>query len=683
MTQPTLYLCEKRSQAEKIARALGNTRNRKGYMETAAGTVTYARGHLFEDLRPDDYRDDWGTPWRLEVLPMVPDAFRDRPRDRAAAAQYRVIEGLLARAGEVVIATDPDREGEAIARDILAHADYKGPLRRLWLRGEDMASIRKALDALRPGSETEALYRAAKARAYADLLVGINLTRAVTLTVGAGGKGALHVGRVQTPALWMVIERDRQIEAFVPEPFYELEAHLKTTGGIDLDLVHAPAAEARIKDREAAARLAEQAKGASEPLAVETEEKRQAPPLPFNLPDLQKEANKKWSWSAKKTLDTAQALYTKGLTTYPRTAVRHLATDQRDEVEATLAHLKACEPLAELITGFTPVIRDTTFDSAKAGAHTGLCPTLQPADLDALGSDERKLYLLIARRYVAALMPDYEYLRTVITWTVDGTEFKRIGTTPRNRGWKAAWRVDDGDGTETLPPVKGGDMATAEAIEVIDKQTQPPRPYTVASWLADMEGAAKFAKDPRIRGILHRKEQKGIGTSATRDQIQEALIGRGYVTLDKREVRSTPKGRNLIEAMEKTVPRVIDPAETAVWEDTLDQIAEGKGDADAFIAAIVDALEENVRSLHQLGGAAKADGAPGDRHRKRHRDKAPAKPAAVLDVPYDEREEAKALGARWDAANKCWYVPQGTDPAPFAKWQPTEADRIDRNKSSI
>lgn len=625
-----LFICEKPSQARNVAAALGGGRAGGGMIETREGIVTHARGHFFELLKPDAYPGaGWDGGWSLDRLPIVPETFRYELK-KDVAAQFKLIRQLLAKASEVVIASDPDREGEAIVRTILAEARYRGPTKRLWFNGEDANSIKKALGRLKPGSETEPLYFAQQARDRADFIVGMTCTRGATCAFGGATKGALHVGRVVTPTLWLVVKRDREIANFRPEDYFELVASMESRGK-RFRLRHAPPAEERIKTKAEAEARATRAKGASGPLRVSKEAKRQAPPKPFTLPALQKRANNLWGWSAEKTLQTAQKLYEAKLTTYPRTDCPYLADDQWEEVPATLAHLAGQQEFAALIESFEPRRRKEVFDSAKVEAHSGLVPTLERADLGALDADARRLYLLVARTYVAMLMPDYEYLAARVSFDANGVPFWVTGQIPQKLGWKAAFTRDEGgdwneggenqgddgpgdtgrgtgrnggkdEGEAALPDVADGDPASALGIEIEAKQTKPPPHYTEATLLADMENIGKFVESPKLKKIL--KENAGIGTPATRDAIIKKLRDpkNGYVRVAGKKLIATDKGTTFIEALEQHVPELVNPGVTALWEEALEKIARGEANHEAFIRAAGEKVAKQVEKFRAAAG---------------------------------------------------------------------------------
>jgi DNA topoisomerase-3 len=626
-----LLICEKPSQARNVADVLGVTGKGKGYIETKDGTVTHGIGHLIEEQVPDEYGQGWDK-WDLGVLPMVPSPWRMKVKEQVQG-QFHVVRGLLKNATEVVIASDPDREGEAIVRNILEECGWRpGPGRklfRLWFNGEDKASIKKALERIRAAEETEAMFWAQRARARGDWLFGMNLTRLLSKVFDS--KGSLNAGRVLLPTLRMVVDRDRLIENFKPEAYFELTATVGSPdGGVKakhrFPMRHTRPEDRQIKAKEEAAALARQALHARNPLQVTREKKRQGPPNPFTLPALQKRTNNLWGWSADRTLEVAQQLYDARLTTYPRSECAYLADDQAHEIGPTLAHLGGQEELRDLVAGFQPQVRKSVFNSAKVTNHSALIPTMERAPLDRLEADERKLYLLIARGYIAALMPDYEYEATRIELVANGVPFAASGQVPLVLGWRAAFmtdaaaeksnrKVEDGeegdDEERTLPPVQDGDMACVEDVQVDARQTRPPARYTEATLLGDMESIGKYVQDERYKKIL--KETSGIGTAATRHEVLKKLKDEkvGYLKVEKRKIISTEKGRALIDALLRHLPQTVDLGVTAIWEMALEGIAgadpeQSRAASDRFIERIAGDVGKHCEIMKGLPAVARA-----------------------------------------------------------------------------
>ncbi|WP_415907117.1 DNA topoisomerase III [Oleiharenicola sp. Vm1] len=602
-----LFITEKPNQAADLAKVLGSERKTSTHWETADGRVTWLFGHMLRLAQPEEYDPKWGGRWSWEQLPILPERPKFLPIEKTMG-RLREVGALLRECSEVVVATDGDPEGEMIGREVLAHFNWRGPTRRLWLTALDPANIRKALDRIKPGEETVRLYYAAAARSEADWLVGMGPTRAATLK-SPRAAGTMSVGRVQTPTLALVVRRDREIENFKPSDYFEVIAQLRTDAGVEIALRHAPGEEHRITKRADAERIVAGAQGARGPLSVETETgKREKSPSPFSLAALQKKADALWGWPAKKTLQIAQELYEEHkCTSYPRTDVGYLPEEQMADVPKITAALVEYPEFAAL--------RSATFkaghwfnDKKIGGSHHGIIPTNFP-DLAKLNESARDLYLLIARQYLASLMPDYVFDAVNITFTA-GVEFRARGTVPVDYGWRAAFRDEKPETGEeeeadvTLPKVKDGEPAAIMKTSVDAKRTRPPRRYTEGTLLADMENVAKFVTDPQLRAILNRDEgkQRGIGTSATRAEILATLVDRDYIGKKGRQITSTPKGRALVALLERAAPPLVDAGETAIWQMSLDAIAEG-GDPAEFVRGIKGRVTEYIASLHAADAA--------------------------------------------------------------------------------
>lgn len=429
----TLYLAEKPSQARDIAEAIGIKKRANGYIEVVGGKVTWALGHLLEQAMPEEYDERWGGRWSFDTLPMIPEKWKSTVV-RSKAAQLKTIKALLKEASEVVIATDAGREGELIAREILDHCRYRGPIKRLWTSSLVKADIQKALKALKPGSATEPLHEAALARQRADWLYGMNGSRAVTL--GAQHFGTTYpVGRVQTPTLAIVVRREWEIRNFVPQEYFELEATVRTESGHEFLMFHAPAEDKRIRDRAEAERRKKQAEGANGPLKVTKTAGKESPSLPYTLPALQKDANKVLGLSARDTLKIAQELYEGKAITYPRTDCPYLASSQKDEVDPTLDRLAAVFPGAvKALRAAGVTLRPGTFDDSKLTDHHGIVPTMEQVRLQGVAA---QLFALISERYLQTLAPDCHFERTKVALDANGVPFKATGKHITAPGFRA------------------------------------------------------------------------------------------------------------------------------------------------------------------------------------------------------------------------------------------------------
>jgi DNA topoisomerase-3 len=606
-----LYLCEKPSQARDIARVLGANGRGDGYLQGQGITVTWCFGHLLEQAEPEAYGEQYKR-WNFASLPILPQQWQLDVK-KSGAKQFKVIKALLAKAQHVVIATDADREGEMIAREVMDLCRYHGQISRLWLSALDDASIRKALGQLKPGAATEKLYQAGMARSRADWLVGMNLSRAYTLAAQYSGKlgangGALSVGRVQTPTLRLVADRDEQIKHFVPLDYWDVMAAClphDTAQRFKANWI-APKGkegmddEGRCIDKAFAEQVASTCQGQNATvLRCDTERKRQNAPLPYELSGLQVEASRRWGMGAKQVLDVAQALYeTHKLTTYPRTDCGYLPVSQHADaanVFSALAHID--RNLATLVAQADPKRKSKAWDDKKITAHHGIIPTAAHGSLERLSEAEFFIYDLIRKRYLAQFFPAYEYDQSVIELDCQGYIFRASGRVDRVMGWKVAYQ-EPGDNTpipaadtpektaktpeetQALPKLTVGDNVCIDATEILQRQTKPPAPYTEGTLIQAMKNVAKTVENPKLKAIL--KENAGIGTEATRAAIIETLLTRKLLEREgkKKQLRATPKGMALIGMLPNAVK---DPALTAAWEQALEAVANGEMSLEQFM----------------------------------------------------------------------------------------------------
>ncbi|HBN8607107.1 TPA: DNA topoisomerase III [Pseudomonas aeruginosa] len=615
-----VFLCEKPSQGKDIARVLGAGQRGNGCYNGAGVVVTWCIGHLVEAVPPEGYGEQYKR-WAIEQLPILPERWRVEPK-AATAAQFNVVQQLVAKAGELVIATDADREGEMIAREIIDLCGYRGPIQRLWLSALNDASIRKALSTLKPSAETMPLYFSALARSRADWLIGMNLSRLFTLLGRqAGYNGVLSVGRVQTPTLKLVVDRDREIARFVSVPFWAIEVALSHAGQTFVASWTPPQGSTDEAGRCLQQPLAQQAAerlraaGTAQVLSVETERVREGPPLPFDLGTLQEVCSKQLGLDVQETLDIAQALYeTHKATTYPRSDSGYLPESMLAEVPAVLDSLvKTDSSLRPLIDRLDRQQRSRAWNDGKVTAHHGIIPTLEPANLSAMTDKELAVYRLIRAHYLAQFLPHHEFDRTVAQLTFGGQSLVAVGKQIATAGWRqvlAAPALDDTDGEDArrgqvLPALKAGDACQVGEVELKALKTLPPKPYTQGELVKAMKGVAKLVTDPRLKQKL--KDTTGIGTEATRANIISGLLARGCLLKKGRAIRASDAAFTLIDA----VPAAIaDPGTTAVWEQALDMIEAGQMTLDTFIAKQSSWVAQLVQQYRSATLAIKLPPAP-------------------------------------------------------------------------
>lgn len=422
-----LFLCEKPSQGKDIARVLGATQRGDGCYRNAEVTVTWCIGHLVEAAPPESYGEQYKR-WSLEQLPIVPEHWLVRVKPKTVA-QFKVIKKLLSQASELVIATDADREGEMIAREVIELCDYRGPIQRLWLSALNDSSIRKALGQMKPGFETLPLYHCALARSRADWLIGMNLSRLFTmLGKQAGYDGVLSVGRVQTPTLRLVVDRDHAIDHFQPVPYWSVEVTLTADGQAFTALWQAPAnscdESGRCLQQAVAQHAHAQVSGSDQArvISVKTERIREAPPLPFSLGTLQEVCSRRFGMDVQDTLAVAQALYEKHkATTYPRSDTGHLPESMLADVPVVLQAIVKTDPaIRPLVEQLAPQQRSRAWNDNKVTAHHDIIPTQEAANLAAMDDKERMVYGLIRAHYLAQFLPHHEYDQTVAHFDCSG-----------------------------------------------------------------------------------------------------------------------------------------------------------------------------------------------------------------------------------------------------------------------
>ncbi|NCG54494.1 DNA topoisomerase III [Serratia fonticola] len=590
-----LFLCEKPSQGKDIAAVLGARQRGNGMMVGNGYVVTWAFGHLLEQVPPEHYGAEYGPPWRLEVLPVLPQRWQLAVKEEASA-QFAVIKKLLAQADSVVLATDADREGEVLGREILETCGYCGPLERLWISALDTASIQAGLANLQPGANTLSLYHAGLARSRADWTVGMNMTRLYTLLGAQGGyDGVLSVGRVQTATLRLVVDRDRLIAGFVPKPWWQVWLTLGNAGQPAFRVQWVPAAaycdeEKRCLQQAVAQQVVQlcQQSGQAQVHSLRTERKNTSAPRVFDLSTLQQVCSKKWDMAVSETLGVAQALYeTHKATTYPRTDCGYLPTSMLSEVPDVLAALEQSDPsLLPVLAQLDRQQQSRVWDDKKVTAHHGIIPTRQACDLSKMSAVERRVYDLIRTHYLAQFLPAYQVDKTTVVLLCGGQVFTASGDMLIDAGWKTLFTDEPAEEAEKdapaprqLPPLQEGMAVAVQQAEVQAKVTSPPEPYTPGTLLGAMKNVSRLVTDPRLKAVL--KENAGLGTEATRAEILNVLQARQFVVKKKKYLQSTPVGQALCDALPISLQ---EPGLTALWEQALDDIEAGRMTLETFMA---------------------------------------------------------------------------------------------------
>ncbi len=594
----TLVLTEKPSVARDIARVLGCKKNGNGCIIGDKYIITWALGHLVTLADPEAYDNKYKT-WRMEDLPMLPKHMKLVVIGQTSK-QFKAVSSLLNsnEVDKVVIATDAGREGELVARWIIQKANCKKPMLRLWISSQTDKAIREGFAALKPASQYDNLYRSAQCRAEADWLIGLNVSRALTCKHNA----QLSAGRVQTPTLAMIVKREEEILKFRSKDYFTVKADFGNFSAIYKDSRN----QARFFDAAAAQSVADSVKGKQ---AVISEVKKayrfKAPPAAYDLTELQRDANKKYGYSAKQTLSLMQSLYeTHKLLTYPRTDSRYITKD----VAATLPErLRAIaigpyKDAANAVLRSKPIQTKYIVNDAKVTDHHAIIPTEQYVDLNKLSREERHIYDLVVRRFLAVLSAPFEYDEMQVTITVGKHNFYTKGQSVKSAGWKALYDSslsddDDGDddiSAQSLPPLSQGARVNVESVRLVAGKTTPPARYTEATLLSAMENPTGQVDDGSLKDAL--KTAGGLGTPATRADIIEKLFDSFCVERRGKEIFPTSKGKQLIEI----VPPDLKSAElTAKWEQRLSLIAKGNADSRKFIEEMreyASALVNSVKS---------------------------------------------------------------------------------------
>lgn len=582
-----LVIAEKPSVARDIAKVLKAGQKGDGCLIGEKYVVSWAIGHLVTLAEPEDY-DEKYKKWNPALLPILPKEMKLKavPQTRP---QLKILHQWMnsKEIDSIICATDSGREGELIFRYIYDIVKCKKPFRRLWISSMTAQAIRDGFAALKDGREYDLLYHSAKCRSEADWLVGMNATRAYTVQYNV----LLSIGRVQTPTLAIIVARQKEIDAFVPEDYFELQAYFGDFWGTWIDKEE----HTRIPKEETAKEIAAKVQG--KPALIEKaekEEKRTPPPLLYDLTELQRECNKRFGFSAKKTLDIAQNLYEKRKAiTYPRTDSRYLSDDMKGKVRYTVQRLSELEKysafaqplLAEGGLSFTKRI----IDNSKVTDHHAIIPTDARLHPDSFSEDEQKVFGLVAARFLAVFYPYYRYEVTKILTRTEGEAFLAKGTVVLAEGWQAvekaltppsSARGKKKEEEQKLPPVREGEARKTEKTKLLKKKTTPPLPYTESSLLSAMENAGRFVEDEALREQM---KDSGLGTPATRAAIIERLLTVGYIVRKGKTLIPTEKGRKLIEIIPDEMRS---PQTTGKWEKGLSSIAKGKMSEERFMESI-------------------------------------------------------------------------------------------------
>ncbi|CDG21291.1 DNA topoisomerase 3 [Xenorhabdus poinarii G6] len=606
-----LFIAEKPSLARAIADVLPKPHRRgDGFIECGNHQfVTWCVGHLLEQSEPDAYDSRYAR-WVLADLPIMPEKWQLKPR-AAVAKQLNTIKSLLEKANEIVHAGDPDREGQLLVDEVLDFLDLeiekKQNVQRCLINDLNPQAVTKAIGRLRSNREFIPLCVSALARARADWLYGINMTRAYTLLgKNAGYQGVLSVGRVQTPVLGLVVRRDEEIEHFVPKDFFEVKAHIVTPNEERFTALWQPSEscidfqdeEGRIIHRPLAEHVVARITGQPAYVAAYQDKREsETAPLPFSLSSLQIEAAKRFGLSAQEVLDLCQRLYeTHKLITYPRSDSRYLPEEHFVGRHAVLNAISVHAAYLLPQDALDVEIRNRCWDDKKVDAHHAIVPTARSSQVN-LTENENHIYGLIARQYLMQFFPDAVFRKCTIELDIAGGKFIAKARFLAEAGWRTLLgnkeRDEENEGTP-LPIVEKGDELLCEKGEVVEKQTQPPRPFTDATLLSAMTGIARFVQDKALKKVLRATD--GLGTEATRAGIIELLFKREFLYKKGRHIHATPAGRALIHVLPEMA---VLPDMTAHWESRLTQISEKKFRYQDFMLPLQETLQQLIWQAKQ------------------------------------------------------------------------------------
>lgn len=577
-----LCITEKPSVARDIAQILGATVKRDGYFENDEYKVTWTYGHLCTLKEPADYTDLWKR-WSLSALPMIPQRFGIKVIEQESIKrQFNVIESLIQQADEVINCGDAGQEGELIQRWVMQKAKTGCKVMRLWISSLTDESIREGFKSLKPQEDFDNLYYAGLSRAVGDWILGINATRLYSLKYSEPGK-VLSIGRVQTPTLAIVVQRELEIANFKPEDYWEIKTLYRN--------VTFNSSAGRYKSEADALEAMELISGKELYITdVQDKKGREAAPRLFDLTSLQVECNKRWGWTADETLKLIQSLYEKKVTTYPRVDTTYLTDDIYAKVPDILRRMTPYANLTTPILGQKLPKSKKVFDNSKVTDHHAIIPTGQsPSVLD---GNEKKMYHLIARRFIAVFYPDCIFSTTTVNATVDTVAFKATGKTILEPGWREIYATDkdkaesgeQGSEEPVLPPFEIGEHGLHEP-SLLKKATQPPKYYTEGTLLRAMESAGKMVDDEELRDAM---KENGIGRPSTRAAIIETLFKRGYLYRERKTIHASQAGIELISMINEELLK--SAKLTGIWENKLRRIERGDYSASAFIDELKDLI---------------------------------------------------------------------------------------------
>lgn len=615
-----MCIAEKPSVAKEIAAILGASARRNGYFEGNGYCVTWTFGHLCSLQEPNEYTEKWKQ-WNLAVLPMIPSKFRIKLiEDEGIKKQFAIIEELVGKAEMVINCGDAGQEGELIQRWVLTKAKCNVPVKRLWISSLTEEAIREGFNKLMDATDFDTLYAAGSARAIGDWLLGMNATRAYTLKYGSG-KNVLSIGRVQTPTLALIVDRQKTIENFKLETYWEIKTNYRE--GIFSSV------KGRFTTKEEAeAMISKIAETELEITSVERKKAMEHPPKLFDLTLLQVECNKKYAFTAENTLKIIQSLYEKKLTTYPRVDTNFLPNDQYAKVPGILKGLKPYEALTTpILTGAKIRKSAKVFNDKKITDHHAIIPTgVFTYDMT---PDEKRVYDLVAKRFIAVFYPDCEVANTTVLAKVGEEEFKATGKQIIDPAWRVVFgNTADKQNDENVLPVYEKGEHGPHLPEIQEKETQPPKYYTEADLLRAMETAGKQVEDEELRDLM---KENGIGRPSTRAGIIETLLKRHYIRKDKKRILATPTGIELIDTIQNDLLKSAEL--TGQWEKKLRMIEDGKYEVGLFMEELKGMVNEIVHFVKHASAktitVTEEEPEEKPKEKKKRASKAPAEPITL------------------------------------------------------
>ena len=595
-----VFIAEKPSLGRAIAEVIGITEKRKNYIICRNDTVvTWCFGHLFELAPPNVYLNKPANArWELSDLPIIPKNWK-KILKKDAKGQFETIKELVKKADVVINAGDPDREGQLLVDEVLERVDPPKTVKRIWLQALDRENILKALKSMESNQKYLPYKLSAEARSKADWLVGMNFTRFFTLKANA--RRVISVGRVQTPTLALVAERDKKIENFKPHDYYIVKANIKKDGK-SITAVYAPKEkskgfdeEGRLIDKQLALKVKNEiSQGKANAISLSTAKKTEIPPLPYNLATLQKMASSKYGLTAAQTLQIAQNLYEKKLTTYPRTDCQYLADEQHGEAKKIISSIKSVSSFAESMAESANFsIKHPAFNSKKITAHTAIIPTGDIKNFNSLSDKEKKIYLEIVKAYLCLFQEKHEYYQIKAEFDINGYRFTAAATNVIKIGWKKYCSSVPKE--SEIPAFSKGDILNVANATIETKQTTPPPRFTDGTLIEAMSHIHRFIDDEQAKKVL--KENDGIGTEATRAQIIETLVKRGFLKRQGKQIISTNLGREIVNQLPDWIK---DPVMTARWERGLNGILQGTVRYEEFLQKQIEFIKKKLNENPQI-----------------------------------------------------------------------------------